>query len=424
MSAAHRSIALVATAGIAAALLAGCSSPSAPAAQKVDLASCSADGVTLSVSAPPTAKAALAVAVASFEAEHPGLTVQTKELAGSSYNEYAQQIIGDLASGVQVDVANIGHDQIRLFTDSYDVRPFDTTLLHDTYDSAFLPVGVVGGTQYAIPFQVSVPGLYRNLDALKAAGIDTTTPVKSLDDVAALAAAYTKATGKPALFVDGGVGLDDWFTQMLTQSLGGDYVIDGAPKFDNAAGDEAFSFYARGISEGWLSRGTSISIAGFSTQAAPMIMLSTGGVPIFTKQVAGAFDWDLQTFPASSDPKYAAGGNSWIALADDDCRAAFGQAFIADIVAADALLPTLKGYSYFPVDTSARQQLLADGSLDPRTRALYETSITLTPFGGWPGTSTSQVQRAISDMMDRIQGGADVKTELASTQKQIEGIVR
>jgi len=413
---------IVASSALAALLLAGCSTGTQSAS--VSLESCETDGVTLAVAAPPTAAAALEIAVATFEAEHPGLTVSTTELAGASYNEYAQQIIGDLAAGVQVDVANVGHDQVRLFVDSYDVRPFDTQLLHDSYDESFLPIGVVGADQYAIPFQVSIAGLYRNLDALAAAGIDTDEPLESLDDVIAQAQAYTTATGTPALGIDQGVGADDWYSQMLTQSLGGEFVEEGAPAFDSEAGVEAFTFWSSG-SEGFMTRAAATdTIGGFVTGATPMLVISTAAVPLFTSQVADAFEWDMQAFPASSQARYAAGGNSWVAIADDDCRAALGQAFIAEVVGTDALLATLTGYGYLPVDEAARTTLMTDPATDARTVALYERDdIVMTPFGGWPGSTTPEVQRAIADMVDRIMAGADVADELASTQQQIEGIV-
>jgi multiple sugar transport system substrate-binding protein len=421
MSLTRRGGAVLATAASVLAL-AGCAGGNQPAAT-VDLANCTAEGTVLSVAAPPTAKAAFDVAIPAFEAAHPGITVEAKELAGKSYNEYAQQIIGDMASGVAVDVANIGHDQVRLFTDTYDVPAFDTGVLHDSYDASFLPVGQVGGEQYAIPFQVSVAGLYRNTDALAAAGVTTTAPT-SLDEVIALAQSYTAATGSPAVSIDAGVGGDDWYLQMLTQSLGGEFVTDGKPAFDSAAGEEAFSFYGDGASEGFLQRVPAAdSLGAFASGKVPMVVISSAAVPLFTKQIADTFAWDMQLFPASAETKYAAGGNSWIALAQDGCQSAFAQEFIAEIVSTDALLATLKGYGYLPVDTGAREALLADAALDPRTRGAYETEITMTPFGGWPGSTTPEVQRAIADAVDRIVAGADVSAEVPKLKAQIDGIV-
>lgn len=416
-------VSLIAAASIVGTLITGCSSASSGSV--VDPDTCATGDVTLSVAAPPTADNSLKVAVDAFEAQHEEVSVETRPLAGSSYNEYAQQIIGDLAAGVQIDVVNIGHDQIPLFVHSYDVRPFDTSLLHDSYDESFLPVGVIDGEQYAIPFQVSVAGLYRNTDALADVGIDTDAPLTSLADVIEQAEAYTEATGSPAMVTDRGVGGDDWYSQMFTQSLGGEFIKDGMPVFDNEAGIEAFSFYGTGAETGFLNRGEAKDVIGnFVTGVTPMVMISTSAVPIFASQVQDAFTWDLQAFPASEEPRYVAGGNSWLSIAEDDCRAALGQAFIAEVVGADALLPSLTGYGYFPVDEDARAVLVQDTTTDPRSVALYEgDDLVMTPFGGWPGSSTPEVQRAIADMVDRIMAGANVADEVASTQEQIERIV-
>lgn len=421
MSRSTRHLAALGTASALALVLAACAAPNPEA---VDPSDCVTDGATLQVRYPATAQASIDIAVPAFEAAYPGVALETAELAGANYTEYAQQVIGDIASGLQIDVVNIGHDQVRLFTDTYEVQPFDTTLLGASYDAEFLPIGQVGGEQYAIPYQVSVPGLYINRDALAAAGVD---PDVEIDDLAALldtAIEVTASTGSPSIGVNSGVSADDWYTQALVQSLGGSYVDDGMPAFASPEGEEAWGFYAQASAEGALLHSAFADTLGaFVTGSAPFLVLSTAAVPLIAGQVADSFEWDLRLLPVSSDLSFAAGGNSWISIADDPCRAALGQAFVAEVVSADALAPSLTGASYLPVDTQIRADMLADDELDPRLRGIYEADLTLTAFGGWPGTTTPEVQQVIADMTTRIVGGADVAAELEATSAEIEGIV-
>ena len=411
-----------ATIGLSALFLTGCASAQ-PAA--VSAESCVPDGVQLNVSYAPTAAASIDIALESFAAAHEGIEVNATESTGANYTERAQQIIADRAAGKIADVANIGNDQVRLFVDSYDLQPFDTSVLANSYDKTFLPVGQVEGDQYAIPYQVSVPGLYINRDAFVAAGLDPDAPINSLEDWIEVSRTLTAATGKPAFGINDGPSADDWFTQALVQSLGGTYVNeDGTAAFDSEEGVEAFEFYQTAVADGLMLHAPIADTMGaFTTGEMPMLVVSTAAVPLFASQIGDAFEWSLALMPGSAEPVFPAGGNSWIVLSDDPCTAAFAQEFVAEIVAPHALTPALEASSYLPVDEEVRSDLLGRSDLAPQAGTAFESRTELTPFGGWPGASTPQVQQLIADMTERITTGADVEKELSETVEEINRIV-
>ena len=107
-----------------------------------------------------------------------------------------------LSSGDLPDIVQLQETEQQQMIDTGTVLPASVCAKADKYSfSDFLPRVIcyftVQGKQYAMPFNTSGPVLYYNKKAFTAAGLDPTTPPKTLDEVRA-AAEKLKANGVSA----------------------------------------------------------------------------------------------------------------------------------------------------------------------------------------------------------------------------------
>lgn len=113
--------------------------------------------------------------VARFNAANPGFQVRSEFQGG--YSDLATKLIAAGSSGKGPAVTQLGTFEIRQFAEAgllVDLRPFLTGedgLDTSGWPSTMFEAGEVNGGIYWLPFNVTVPVLYCNVDALREAGL-------------------------------------------------------------------------------------------------------------------------------------------------------------------------------------------------------------------------------------------------------------
>jgi multiple sugar transport system substrate-binding protein len=136
-------------------------------------------------------------AVALFEKEHPGITVQTS-FAG--YEAYKQKLATQAAGGDAPDVMQLDYRQIDQYASGgilLDLGKQKKALRTDQIDAGLLATGVVDGTQYAIPQGRGTETVVYDAEQWKAAGVTLPRKGWTWDDWAAAMRELAKKTGKP-----------------------------------------------------------------------------------------------------------------------------------------------------------------------------------------------------------------------------------
>lgn len=400
----------------------------AAAAGSPSLAQCVKKGTDqLDVSYTSTGAASVKVAEQMLTAKYPSVQVNETLSSASSYTQMAQQIIADKAAGQPVDVAQVGNDQISLFVDTYHVKPFDASLLPATYSKKYLPIGNVNGRLYAVPFQLSVPAMYINVNAFKQAGLNPNDPPKTIDEALADAVKLKSATGdQDTIGLSGGPSTDDWFMQAFIQSYGGQFISkDNTAAFDNPAALKALSFYTTGIKDKVLyyTTNTNDLVADFVSGKLPIMFQSSAYPPYLATQIGSKFKWAASFMPTTSSPSYTAGGNSMVSLATTPCENELADAFIADTVQPKALAPSLVGAAYVPVNSAVLKSLKSSSKTPATVKGLLNVTAKVTPRATWPGTTTPQIQQIFADMMTKIVAGASPSQELKATEAQVNKVI-
>ncbi|MEV6752779.1 ABC transporter substrate-binding protein [Streptomyces sp. NPDC051214] len=136
-------------------------------------------------------------AVALFEKEHPGVTVQTS-FAG--YEAYKQKLATQAAGGDAPDVMQLDYRQIDQYATGgilLDLGKRKKALRTDEIDEGLLATGVVDGTQYAIPQGRGTETVVYDAKQWKAAGVALPRKGWTWGEWADAMRELAKRTGKP-----------------------------------------------------------------------------------------------------------------------------------------------------------------------------------------------------------------------------------
>lgn len=425
MSRIRRRLAVVISAVAGLGVLASCgAAPGGETARAANVADCDPAGVRLAVTYPSYGAAAAEAAKPAIEGRHPGLTVELKPSNTVGYDALTQEIVTDIAAGARPDIAMIGTGQVRFWVDQYQPQPIQEGSLKPSYDRRFLEIGTVGDGIYMAPFQVSVPVLYINRDLTARAGITDppTTVSELLDDARRIKA----ATGSAPVQVPRDQ-IADWLVQAQVQSSGLTYVdADGAPGFHSPEGEQALALFSLLGTEGLIDPVSfADAIAAFNTGRLAYF-ISTPALSAQTRSTVGdAFDWTIADMPVpdGGSPQLPAGGNGWMVLSDDACRAAFSNEMIAEMLAPESVVLSSRQYNYIPVDSAAAATLAADPDAATPLGYAWTYRGTPTPFGGWHGDATPRVNKIIEDMVQQLTTGQPRGTVFADAMTRIETVV-
>ncbi|BDZ51884.1 hypothetical protein GCM10025867_41250 [Frondihabitans sucicola] len=238
----------------------------------------------------------------------------------------------------------------------------------------------------------------------------------------------TKSTGKPSVSIPTD-SLSDWFSQAFVQGSGGTFVSkDGSAGFGSKTGVKALSIW-QDLKKQNLEQGIGSldAMASFEAGKTPFLVYTTSVIASIQKAVGSKFDWDAVDLPSltgTARGALPAGGNGWIVLSQKSCAAAFSNALVADLLSpAGSAAASGTSYSYIPVDQTAGKQLLSSSSATKQLTYAWSYDKKLSPWGGFDGKDTSQVNDLIKTMAQKVQSGSDTAQTVKQTVTSIDAIV-
>lgn len=409
-------------------LLSGCSGPTADPnaaiAVAADISTCDPTASTIDAVFGQQATEAMTVAAASLEEQYPGLTINAEPQATTSYDDLTKQVVADIAVGKRPDITMSGIGQLRFWVDTYGSFPIDPELLSPTYQTQFLAAGTIDGTVYLAPAQISAPVLLVNEDLLAQVGVKG--DIETFDDLVAAADKVSELTGGPSVTIPTD-SLADWFSQAFVQGSGETFVAeDGTAAFGTDKAIEALSIWST-LADEKLEMGIGFqdAIAQFMGGKAAFMVSTTSLIATLDKGIAGAFDWMPVDLPSVGGEGGAlpAGGNGWVVLSEDPCDAAFSTALVSELLSTEAVLKASgTAYSYIPVDSAAAEELLNSDAATPQLTYAWSYDKELTPWGGFPGAVTVQVNDLLRTMGQKLAAGEDATETVTGTVAAIDAI--
>lgn len=347
-----------------------------------------------------------------FKAAHPNININIR----ASYEEYedaSNTILREAVSGNLPDVTMQGLNRQQILVDrgiAQSLEPFiakEADLQKDGYHEAMLSLSTFGGEVYGLPFSVSLPVGYYNMDLLKSAGVETLPT--TWDEVVQTCQTLKASGSDNPIYWDWAI-TGNWFFQALmwTQDVApveGNHInmdtpealktletikkiVDGC-EMKNLSSDEANSAFAAGD--------------------LPMMFTSTSNVGRMLT-IKDDFDFVTGAYPGidGQPAGLPAGGNAAVMTSTSDDPAVRDAAWqwLKFITSGEGAAEVARTTGYMPPNRAANDLILADFyEQNPQKATAVKQLPLLRDWQAYPGDNGLAITQVIYDGLERIVTG-------------------
>jgi multiple sugar transport system substrate-binding protein len=376
-----------------------------------------------------TRVAAMDQLIANFEKANPDITVKQTTFP---YDDNQTRVIAAKAAGQGPDVLQLFYGWLDKFQGGGVLQPLSPTAFpHDAIEADFFPIVTAmkrGDDYYGLPTAVRSLALFYNKKLFEEAGLDTSKPPQTLDELVAAAVATAKHDAAGNLISEG-ITMDmagqdhQWWREVLTRQFGGVPYSDDyrTVKYGEKGGVEALKFYTDLQTEqkvgqtGFMDEGQAAFRGGMAA------MTIDGTFRLGSFRTIDQFEWGVTELPANADgtrSNYASYFANGIGASAQGEELAAAEKFLAYVSSPEAMQIWLDVVGELPARKSAAltEKNLADPILAPFLKALdYAHTTQFVDEAG-------QRQVAI-DMANRVllegQSPADSVAEAATAEQAI-----
>lgn len=353
---------------------------------------------------------------AAFSKEHPEIKV-TFRAAYDSYEDATQKVLREAITKQMPDITFQGLNRLRLLVDRGLAQPLDEFIKADKdleaegFHAAMFDIGTLGGKVYGLPFAISLPISYYNIDLVKKAGGDPDNLPKTWAEVIALAKKI-KALGPD---INGVTYVWDitgnWLWQAPVFSQGGSMLTEDEKKvaFDGAEGKFAIKMLADLVTEGGMPNlNQPDARAAFAAGKTGMHFTSTSDLTKTTNMIGGKFVLKTNKWPSvvGGKGRLPAGGNLGVILASDPKKREAAWKVMKFWHGPDGAAITAKTTGYMPPNKKANEVHLKDFYVqNPNHYAAVSQLDLLTKWYAFPGENGLKITDVIKDHMNSIVTG-------------------
>ncbi|MEL6218122.1 MAG: extracellular solute-binding protein [Pseudomonadota bacterium] len=355
-----------------------------------------------------------------FYEAHPNIEIKMRATY-ESYEDGTNTILREAVSGDLPDVTMQGLNRQAILVEkgiAKSLEPFiakEADFAKDGYHQAMLDLGTFEGAVHGLPFSVSLPVGYYNMDILREGGI-TEMPATWGEVVAACETMKANGVDNPIFWGWNITG--NWFAQALMWTLDQPIIKDGS---FNLASDEGLTALdtMKTIFRGcdmenldWKA-----ALASFSAGQIGMMFWSTSALGA-VERAKGEFELKTGPFPGiDGTPKgLPAGGNSamLVSASDDPAELEAAWAWLKFITSGEGAADVARTTGYMPPNKAANEIILADFYKDnPNKQTAVDQLPLLRDWQAYPGDNGLAITQVIYDGIETIViGDADDMTEL------------
>ncbi|MBX2870140.1 MAG: extracellular solute-binding protein, partial [Acidiferrobacterales bacterium] len=258
----------------------------------------------------------------SFNEQHPDIDVKFRAVY-EDYEDGTNTILREAVSGNLPDVTMQGLNRQAVFVEkgiAKSLEPFiakEADFEKDGYHKAMLDLGTFNGEVYGLPFSVSLPVGYYNMDMMNKAGIEKLP--STWDEVISACGKLREAGIQNPVFWGWNI-TGNWFMQAMLWSQETPIVKDGKFNISNDAGLTSLSTM-KDIFRGCEMKNLSWkeALASFSAGEIGMMYWSTSALGA-VERAKGDFELKTNEFPGfTGAPKgLPAGGNAALLVSQSD----------------------------------------------------------------------------------------------------------
>ncbi|MFG6102069.1 ABC transporter substrate-binding protein [Leptolyngbyaceae cyanobacterium CCMR0082] len=366
-----------------------------------------------------------------FEAENPNIDIALQAPL-ANYEELAQRTLVGITQRQAPTISFQGINQVRQFVDAGHVSDLSEFVAADSrwtdgglYEN-MMALGEFDGKQYAIPFAVSTPIMYYNVELLEQAGLDPENPPQTWPEVIE-AAKKVQALGGDVT----GMWYDylitgNWAYQALVYSKGSSMMDDSESNitFGGETGVEAAqllrSFVDEGVMQDW-SREQGIE--SFVSGKVGFYFSSTSSLA--NLQEKSNFNLKTALFPTDEggERRLPTGGNAAVIITDDpaEAKAAYEYAMFAAGPIGNNIM--VNGTGYMPMHKEAVDEAFYEANPN------YQASIDQIPYifrwYSFPGENNLKIIDTIKESLQAVVSGKETpEAAITKAADQAQDLVK
>jgi multiple sugar transport system substrate-binding protein len=355
-----------------------------------------------------------------FSKERPDIKI-TLRAPYESYEDGTQKVLREAVTNQMPDVTFQGLNRIRVLVDKNIPAQLDDYIAAEKdfdrqgFHQAMFDIGTANGKIYALPFAISLPIVYVNLDLLKQAGGDPNNLPKTWDELIAQAKKI-KALGPD---INGVTYVWDitgnWLWQAPVFARGGTMLNADETKvaFNGPEGQFAIRMLARLVNEGGMPNLDQPAMrAAFAAGKTGFHITSTSDLNKVTQMIGGKFELKTHSFPdvVSPNGRLPAGGNVVMILSKDKAKRDAAWEVVKFWAGPKGAAIMAETTGYMPANKVANEVYLKDFyTRNPNNYTAVSQMALLTKWYAFPGDNGLKITDVIKDHMNSIVSGARSK---------------
>lgn len=345
-----------------------------------------------------------------FAKAHPDITV-TFRATYENYEDATNTVLREAVAGTLPDVSFQALNRQALLVERGIVKPLDPFIANEPdfetegYHKAMLDLSTFDGMIYGLPFSVSTPISFFNMDILRAAGVETLPA--TWDEVIDVCQQIRTATDKEPLYWEWNIS-GNWLLQAAMWSQGVPMIQDGKLNMDNPEGLKALET-ARAIFRDCGMKNVIGGDAAKTLAAGDLAMFfsSTAYVGFVDRSKIG--DWEFVTAPYpgidGAPQALPAGGNSAMLTSQSDDPEVLQAAweFIKFATSGEGAATVALTTGYVPPNRVANALLMDDFyAANPNKLTAVNQLPLLSEWFAYPGDNGLAVTQVIEDHLESI----------------------
>ena len=358
-----------------------------------------------------------------FKEAHPDIDVKFRATY-DNYEDGTNTILRESVADKLPDITFQGLNRQAILVEkgiAKSLEPFiakEADFSKDGYHKAMLDLGTFGGAVHGLPFAVSLPVGYYNMDALRKAGI-TEVP-RTWDEVVENCEKLRASGYKNPLFWGWNI-TGNWFFQALLWSQGTPILKDGKVNFDGPEGLKALETMKK-LFRGCKMLNLAIGDAGkpFAAGEVAMHFWSTSAVGAI-ERAKGDFELRTAEYPGMGEPPQGlpAGGNSGMLVsnADDPKRVEAAWKFLKFCTSGVGAAAVAETTGYMPPNKAANELLADFYAQNPNKHTAVRQAGLLRDWIAYPGDNGLAITQVIYDQIESIVTGDS--DDMAALQEEM-----
>ena len=364
-----------------------------------------------------------------FEKDHPNIKVKFRATY-DDYEDATQVVLREAVSNTLPDVTMQGLNRQAIFVEkgiAQSLEPFiakESDFAKDGYHKAMLDLGTFDGKVYGLPFSVSLPVGYYNMDMMKKAGISKLP--SNWGEVIGACKKLRAAGIKNPIFWGWNI-TGNWFLQALLWSQDTPIVKDGKINLGGPAGLKALE-QMKAIFDGCKMKNLQwkAALKSFSAGEIAMMYWSTSALGAVERSMGNNFELKTNEFPGFDKGPLGlpAGGNSamMVSTSKDPERRQAAWTFLKYLTSGKGAAAVAETTGYMPPNKAANDIMLKDFyAKHPNKQTAVRQAGLLREWIAYPGDKGLAVTQVLYDAMEGILLGdhTDMKKLQAELQEEI-----